>query len=233
MRRSLATLLCIFASAAAARPGDAQEPATVYVQADASGFTNVGAGDSSGDVKKSLTGKKRLRVVGVSSDADLVIRVNSREERKQLGSVHTYENKSDDGKHTTKTTVPSDETVRIVHATLIAGDFSTELTGESTLSWRFAADKIADQTDRWVKENYARLMERRSTKPGAAPAPASPSAAAAETSEASIHPGMTPDQVVKELGAPQKKVNFGQKSLWSYKGMQVVFENGKVSDVKF
>jgi hypothetical protein len=44
---------------------------------------------------------------------------------------------------------------------------------------------------------------------------------------------MTPDEVTKALGDPQKKVNFGTKSLWTYKGMQVVFESGKVTDVKF
>jgi hypothetical protein len=44
---------------------------------------------------------------------------------------------------------------------------------------------------------------------------------------------MTSDQVIKSLGEPQKKVNFGTKSLWTYKGMQVVFESGKVTDVKF
>jgi hypothetical protein len=44
---------------------------------------------------------------------------------------------------------------------------------------------------------------------------------------------MTSDEVTKALGDPQKKVNFGTKSLWTYKGMQVVFESGKVTDVKF
>ena len=44
---------------------------------------------------------------------------------------------------------------------------------------------------------------------------------------------MTTDEVTKAMGEPQKKVTFGQKSLWTYKGMQVVFENGKVTDVKF
>jgi hypothetical protein len=68
------------------------------------------------------------------------------------------------------------------------------------------------------------------TPDNAPPPPPDPSAAA---SEATIQPGMTSDQVIKSLGEPQKKVNFGTKSLWTYKGMQVVFESGKVTDVKF
>jgi hypothetical protein len=35
------------------------------------------------------------------------------------------------------------------------------------------------------------------------------------------------------MGEPLKKVTFGQKALWTYKGMQVVFEKDKVTDVKF
>jgi hypothetical protein len=44
---------------------------------------------------------------------------------------------------------------------------------------------------------------------------------------------MSPAQVTGAMGEPLKKVTFGQKALWTYKGMQVVFENDKVTDVKF
>jgi len=48
-----------------------------------------------------------------------------------------------------------------------------------------------------------------------------------------IRPGMTPDEVRKVLGAPQKEVVFGEKTGWSYPNLTVVFQRGKVVDVKF
>jgi len=47
-----------------------------------------------------------------------------------------------------------------------------------------------------------------------------------------IKPGMTPSQVVRSLGDPQKKVAFGSKSIWTYDGFTVTFVDGKVTDVK-
>jgi len=47
-----------------------------------------------------------------------------------------------------------------------------------------------------------------------------------------IKPGMTPSQVVRSLGEPQKKVAFGAKTLWTYDGFTVTFVDGKVTDVK-
>jgi hypothetical protein len=47
-----------------------------------------------------------------------------------------------------------------------------------------------------------------------------------------IKPGMTPAQVVRSLGDPQKKVAFGAKTLWTYDGFTVTFVDGKVTDVK-
>jgi membrane-associated protease RseP (regulator of RpoE activity) len=47
-----------------------------------------------------------------------------------------------------------------------------------------------------------------------------------------IKPGMTPAQVVRSLGEPQKKVAFGAKNIWTYDGFTVTFVDGKVTDVK-
>jgi len=212
-----------------------QQPIRVYVQSNAGGFTTAGAGDSATDLEKSLSTKeKTIRVVNSSSEADITVRVDSRSERKELDSVVTYKNKSDDGKHTTTTTVPNQDTKRIVHATLIAGDFSTGLEGEG-ITWRGAADKIATLTDRWIKENYPRILERRTEQKQVTQTEhtASSGATAPSNSDVSIEPGMTPSQVVKMMGEPLKKVAFGQKALWTYKGMQIVFTSDKVTDVKF
>jgi hypothetical protein len=42
----------------------------------------------------------------------------------------------------------------------------------------------------------------------------------------------TPDQVKSALGAPDKTVNLGSKTIFIYKDMKVVFTDGKVSDVQ-
>ena len=57
-------------------------------------------------------------------------------------------------------------------------------------------------------------------------------APAGDSSGVEIKPGMTESQVVKSLGAPQKKVAFGAKTLWTYDGFTVTFVGGKVTDVK-
>lgn len=69
--------------------------------------------------------------------------------------------------------------------------------------------------------------------PAAAPAHSPTHAAAGnESSGVEIKPGMTEAQVVHSLGAPQKKVAFGAKTLWTYDGFTVTFVGGKVTDVK-
>jgi hypothetical protein len=59
-----------------------------------------------------------------------------------------------------------------------------------------------------------------------------PPAAPAAGTGVEIKPGMTPPQVVRSLGEPQKKVAFGAKSIWTYDGFTVTFVDGKVADVK-
>lgn len=68
----------------------------------------------------------------------------------------------------------------------------------------------------------------------AAPAaPAAPPAVSASASRTEIKPGMTTDDVRRALGAPDAEVVFGGKTKWQYKGMAVVFVDGKVADVQF
>ncbi len=44
--------------------------------------------------------------------------------------------------------------------------------------------------------------------------------------------GQTTDQVVANIGAPDKIVNLGAKKIYVYKDMRIVFVGGKVSDVQ-
>jgi hypothetical protein len=218
----------------------AQQFVNVFVTGDNNGFSAAGANDSALDLQKSLANKKTLRVVNSASEADIVVRIDSRDAHKEVDGYTTTTNRSDDGRSSTKNTNTNEKTVRNLHATLMAGDFTQALDAQSEMSWRFAADNIAGQIERWAKQNYPRLIARRTSGGNAAPGASAsqadasaPSAGSSDTADATIHPGMTPDDVIKALGEPQKKVNFGTKSMWAYKGMQVVFESGKVTDVKF
>ncbi|SEC47804.1 hypothetical protein [Terriglobus roseus] len=212
----------------------------MYVQAGSGDFAANGAGDSALDLRKALLGKSRtIRVVDSPAEAEVVVRIDSRNVRKETASVNTYANQSKDGKSGTATTVPTIRNVNVLHVMLLAGNSQIPLETESALSWRLAAGDMASSIDHWVKENYAKLIERRTEQKyapsatEAAPSPSTPPAAAKSANDASIAPGMSESQVLEAMGAPEKKVIFGKKSLWNYRGLQVVFEDGRVTDVKF
>jgi Zn-dependent protease with chaperone function len=101
------------------------------------------------------------------------------------------------------------------------------------------------------KSNGPRTISVAATRPssghpGPAPLPpigtSAPQGTAALTASASagssstkkeIQPGMSPAQVRGLLGKPKEEVVFGTKSLWTYPAYTVVFEGGKVVEVKF
>lgn len=58
-------------------------------------------------------------------------------------------------------------------------------------------------------------------------------AAPATATKKEIRPGMTPAEVRALLGKPKEEVSFGAKSSWSYPAFTVIFENGRVVEVKF
>jgi membrane protease subunit (stomatin/prohibitin family) len=74
----------------------------------------------------------------------------------------------------------------------------------------------------------------------AAQGAAKPAAAASTTAGAApvaggrreIKPGMTPDEVRTIFGEPTGEVVFGNKTRWTFADLTVIFENGKVSEVK-
>jgi hypothetical protein len=47
-----------------------------------------------------------------------------------------------------------------------------------------------------------------------------------------IHLGMSTDEVKKALGDPEKIVDLGEKKIYVYKDMKVVFKNSQVADVQ-
>jgi Zn-dependent protease with chaperone function len=60
-----------------------------------------------------------------------------------------------------------------------------------------------------------------------------PPRAAGPVDRGEIQPGMSPDQVRQILGAPGDELVFGEKTRWTYPDLTVVFEKGKVKEVKF
>jgi len=197
----------------------AQQLVNVFVQSDNNGFSASGATDSALDLQKSLRNKKSLRVVDSPSEADIIVRIDSRDQRKEVDGYTTNRTTSDDGKSSTKTTTANDKIIRAVHATLLAGDYTQALDAESDMSWRFAADNVAGQVERWARQNYSRLMERRTSGGSSALAPPPPSAQNSappppsdpapqtpdQTAEANIQPGMTTDQVTKPSANRKRK----------------------------
>jgi hypothetical protein len=69
--------------------------------------------------------------------------------------------------------------------------------------------------------------------PRPAPRPATAAASTSTSTSKEIKPGMTPEEVRTAFGAPRSEVVFGEKLRWTYPDMVVVFEKGKVVDVKF
>lgn len=53
------------------------------------------------------------------------------------------------------------------------------------------------------------------------------------TTKKEIKAGMTALEVIDALGKPEKEVNFENKSRWTYPDLTVIFENGRVKEVRF
>lgn len=78
----------------------------------------------------------------------------------------------------------------------------------------------------------ARVRPPSARAPGAPPA-SGQSAGGRATARRDIKPGMSPDQVRAVLGPPVKEVTFGQTARWTYPDASVLFENGRVKEVKY
>jgi Zn-dependent protease with chaperone function len=79
----------------------------------------------------------------------------------------------------------------------------------------------------------ARTSVASSPARGAAPAGGAALAPGGQTQKVDLKPGMTPEEVRGALGNPQNEVVFGGRTKWSYPDLTVIFENGRVREVKF
>jgi hypothetical protein len=82
-------------------------------------------------------------------------------------------------------------------------------------------------------ESISGVSNARSAAPVLASARKSATPRASSTEKKEIRAGMTALEVVDIMGKPGKQVTFGSSEKWSYADLTVVFENGKVKDVRF
>jgi membrane protease subunit (stomatin/prohibitin family) len=80
----------------------------------------------------------------------------------------------------------------------------------------------------------AMAQAQQAARPGApAPPAAGAGTGAAPTGRREITPGMTFDEVRTLFGSPTGEVVFGNKARWTFADITVIFEDGKVTEVKF
>ncbi len=122
---------------------------------------------------------------------------------------------------------PDEASAKRFSAQIVAGDMpaagsgSTSISGSSSARQGVPAEASASRTTATAAP----------AKPAATTAPRA--AAPTQTVKKEIKVGMTALEVVDIMGKPQKQVTFGNTEKWTYADITVLFENGKVKDVKF
>ena len=101
-----------------------------------------------------------------------------------------------------------------------------------------ALEYIDDYVKVFPNEAEARAYAAQFMAGVAAPIPArstssSAASSATTTTKKDIRVGMTPLEVIDTLGKPEKEVNFENKTRWTYPDLTVIFENGRVKEVRF
>jgi hypothetical protein len=86
--------------------------------------------------------------------------------------------------------------------------------------------------DRDEARRYAARLIAGDAPPARAPK-ATAKASSATTTRKQIEVGMTPLQVLEILGKPDKELVFEGSSKWTYPDLTVIFEQGRVKEVRF
>jgi hypothetical protein len=161
----LLAFMLVVAGIAGARQPDPRIPIFVRSAVAAGGFTDPdkARSDSVRDLQKSLKNAKVVRLVEAEDQAVILLEVLGRETRREVNG-YTFltgeaQNKS------------------VVMVRLTAAGFSTEFSADGGSSgmvtaYGRAAKRIADQVERWVRENRPRLIDAmRPTASSEAPTP--------------------------------------------------------------
>ena len=140
--------------------GGADAPLKVCVSAgDGSGFVQPDARDSARDLVGALRNKRSVQIVDDCKNADVRVRVDKRFTRDSGSAIAT-------GSGTVAAAAAVEE--QVVVATLMVGDYSTEVVGIDWWSWKSAAGKLAGNIEKWIKENRKQILAGK-TKEGALP----------------------------------------------------------------
>ena len=139
-----------------------------FVEENASGFIDQkvqALRDSLKDVKDSI-GKKKdwMKLVDSRDDADIVVQVVSRTIDGSGRVESTASSYTDDKGRTSRATGSTREIMNYnLAAVMRVGDYTNELTGSVPDTyilggpWRTAANQVAGELEKWVKDNYSRL----------------------------------------------------------------------------
>jgi hypothetical protein len=129
----------------------AQDRIPVYIEAGdpAAPFSDPALKDSAKDISKYLKGKKLVRLTDTREESTVVIRVIQRASAPAGGSVIVAPAPN------MAFAIPTDNTT--VRANIMVGDFVHELSAAGEGSWGLAAKRLAQQIERWLQENQARL----------------------------------------------------------------------------
>jgi hypothetical protein len=73
----------------------------------------------------------------------------------------------------------------------------------------------------------------RQTASTSRPSSSSTGAPAGGTTKKEVKVGMTALEVIEVLGKPEREVSFENKTRWTYPDLTVIFENGRVKEVRF
>jgi hypothetical protein len=92
---------------------------------------------------------------------------------------------------------------------------------------------MAFPNEQAARDVSARLRTGGGPAPQVAAAPRAAAAPAKATSKREIKVGMTALEVIDVLGKPQSETSFQSQSKWTYPDLTVIFENGRVKEVRF
>ena len=130
--------------------------------------------DSLKDLQDAITKKKDwLELAESRDDADIVIEVQDRFEV-ATGQVDTQttSNVSKDGKRITSNTTSKPMTNYTLRTVMRVGEYESPVIGEISSeyifgAWRTAAGNVANEVERWAKDNHSRIISRTPGRPGA------------------------------------------------------------------
>jgi hypothetical protein len=146
-----------------ALPAAAQDRVRIYLKPPASAFvdeTSKGQADTFKDLAERLSKKPAIELVESPDRADVTLSILDRDPAKDTGTSSTSTVKAPTGLLSST----SQNTTRSVTIALTAGEYSKELTASKDTmfgAWKYIAGKLADQVEKWAKDNAATISARR------------------------------------------------------------------------